>query len=164
MTGSFPSSSPLLFHWYTLLLKIYLTCYRKAPFVKFYRVVHKMCHNIHGSSFGLDYTVAGRKKDRSRDVNRQPTASHISYFFYMMSSFLFSFFLASVTCRVPRHTWVKNEFAKMLHIILMLERSRRYIWPLWRPLLLCIPLWLSHQAPHSYSKWYSNIIPPLHKS
>lgn len=43
-----------------------LTCYSKAPFVKVYSVIHKMCYNLHGSAFGLDYTgeERGRKGER----------------------------------------------------------------------------------------------------
>lgn len=39
-----------------------LTCYGKAPFVKLYSVIHKMCYNLHGSSLALDYTVVMRQK------------------------------------------------------------------------------------------------------
>lgn len=51
--------------WHTTLVRFRnkngkdLTCYSKAPFVKFYSVIHKMCYNLHGSAFGLDYTAAG---------------------------------------------------------------------------------------------------------
>ena len=47
-----------------------LTCYSKAPFVKFYSVIQKMCYNLHGSAFGLDYTAAGRETDRQRERAR----------------------------------------------------------------------------------------------
>ena len=43
-----------------------LTCYSKAPFVKFYSVIHKMCYNLHGSAFGLDYAATGRKGQREK--------------------------------------------------------------------------------------------------
>lgn len=39
-----------------------LTCYSKAPFVKLYSVIHKMRYNLHGSAFGLDYTVVERER------------------------------------------------------------------------------------------------------
>ena len=54
-----------------------LTCYSKAPFVKFYSVIHKMCYNLHGSAFGLDYTVAQRERGRGREKEKvQVSNSH----------------------------------------------------------------------------------------
>lgn len=43
-----------------------LTCYSKAPFVKLYSVIHKMRYNLHGSAFGLDYTVVEREREREK--------------------------------------------------------------------------------------------------
>lgn len=52
-----------------------LTCYSKAPFVKFYSIIHKMCYNLHGSSSGLDYTVVRRQTKRIEVI----CSSYVSY-------------------------------------------------------------------------------------
>lgn len=48
-----------------------LTCYSKAPFVKFYSVIHKMCYNLHGSAFGLDYTVGGKEREKETERGKR---------------------------------------------------------------------------------------------
>lgn len=73
-----------------------LTCYRKAPFVKFYGVVDKMRYGVHGSSTGLDYTVAGKERRPQRREHERHLESHVSCCLRMMQSF---------TAHCPRVLW-----------------------------------------------------------
>lgn len=46
--------------------KSQLTCYSKAPFVKFYTVIHQMCYNLHGSAFGLGLYCSREREREAR--------------------------------------------------------------------------------------------------